>query len=763
MSCQTQKITIPYFTNADGFCYPLTNFRVPENGVVTLYQCNAGYNPVYDVHTDCMLAYVYGINNGGALDSWVKHKHTYNDNTVIGLMVAINRDSGEYVEEYAGERGLMDVQTRADGTFRQHSTMGPHNIYYMVPTEPYVEYKWKVLQHFLDTGHVKVVTFEEPELWNDAGYSKGFQEEWEKFYGFAYQRQEESATARYRSQYLKAYLFYDAVRKLAQRVKANYPDVQVILPTHSIDDYCAHGIATNLSMFASVDEVDGFIGQTWSDGVVRPLPFAGEECENPFATAVTQYRSYRPFLKPEHGLYLLQDPASDNPTLTQPEKEERWKKTVVASMMQDDSVVSQFTIWPQRAFSAASRDYRSIQLNVYKMYYEMATLKGNIYAGSSGIGFGLSDTASWCIGENHQVTAKNLATIFGVSMQLIEDCILPDIIALDMLTDVKQLSHMRVLLVSYDAMKPLNEQIQQVLADWVKQGGRLLVVGCDDDYTHMEDAWWTKKGTTPAEDLLDRLGVIAKRASVGVDSVVPAFNGKAMADSCAIPSDYAKRTITYVGDEITPFITVNDDMIGFTATVGDGRIGVLGLPSAYFALSRETANWLRELWKLMLEGDTEGYVPADTLAVVRGGYVALWGSKDLTLNPEKIYLDLFDYEMKPLQGGTLAKGLTAFYYDVTDAVNAGKPALLFTGGVETAERVATENSVQFTIAHPSDSYSSSMVFNGGKKLASVQAISASGILANIVEKAYDEQDMVLLKIDAVDVADPVTVTVTWEE
>ena len=307
MNTKQQKIQIPYFQNADGFCYPLTNFNVPENGVVTLYQCNAGYNPVYDVHTDCMLAYVYGINNGGALDSWVKAKHTYGDKTVIGHMVAINRDSGEYVEEYAGERGLMDVQTRADGTFRQHSVMGPHNIYYMVPTEPYVEYKWKVLQHFLDTGFVKVVTFEEPELWNDAGFSEGFKEEWVKYYKMPFQDPRESAQARYRSQYLKAWLFYDAVRKLSERVKEKYPDIQVILPSHSIDDYCAHGIATNLSMFSSVPQVDGFIGQTWSDGVVRPLPYAGEERENPFATAVTQYRSYRPFLKKEHALYLLQD------------------------------------------------------------------------------------------------------------------------------------------------------------------------------------------------------------------------------------------------------------------------------------------------------------------------------------------------------------------------------------------------------------------------------------------------------------------------
>ncbi len=729
-----------------------------------MYQCNASYQPIYDVHTDCMLAYVYGINNGGALDSWVKNKHTYGDHTVIGLMVAINRDSGEYVEEYAGERGFSDVQTRADGSYFRHSVMGSHNIYYMVPTEPYVEYKWKVLQHFLDTGYVKIVAFEEPELWNDAGYSKGFQEEWTKFYGIPFQRQEESAQARYRSQYLKAYLFYDAVRKLAQRVKENYPEVQVLLPTHSLDDYCAHGIATNLSLFASVPQIDGFIGQTWSDGVVRPLPFAGKECENPFVTAVTQYRSYRPFLHSNQALYLLQDPATDNPSITQNEMEERWKKTVVASMMQDDTVLSQFTIWPQRAFSAATPEYRTIQLNVYKMYYEMARLKGCIYAGSSGIALGLSDTASWCIEKKYNVTKKNLATIFGVTMQLMEDNILPDFVALDTLSDIQQLSHIRVLLVAYDAMKPLNESIQQVLADWVKTGGRLLVVGGDDDYTRMEDGWWTKKNTTPLEDLVVRCGFSIDRYRPTIEaSAEISFQGKGLSDDCRLPKEYRERTLAFKGENLSPVITVGDDVVGFTQKVNKGMIGALGLPSAYFSLSQGTEELLRNLWKIMLLGDAIGYEPADTVLAARGSYIGLWGSKNLALSDDRVYLDLFDYEMKPVKGGALAKGLTAFYYDVTQSLKEGRPTLLFTGGVETDERLTGELSLRFTIAHPSESRSASMLYHAGKKLVSVEAISRSGVPATVVKKTYKDQDMTLLLINSVAVDDPVTVSVTWEQ
>ena len=762
MNTKQSKTKIPYFQDADGFCYPLTNFNVPENGVVTLYQCNAGYNPVYDVHTDCMLAYVYGINNGGALDSWVKAKHTYGDKTVIGLMVAINRDSGEYVEEYAGERGLMDVQTRADGTFRQHSVMGPHNIYYMVPTEPYVEYKWKVLQHFLDTGFVKVVTFEEPELWNDAGYSEGFKEEWVKYYKMPFQDPRESAQARYRSQFLKAWLFYDAVRKLSERVKEKYPDIQVILPSHSIDDYCAHGIATNLSMFSSVPQVDGFIGQTWSDGVVRPLPFAGEECENPFATAVTQYRSYRPFLKKEHALYLLQDPASDNGSLTQAQKEERWKKTVVASVMQDDTVLSQFTIWPQRAFSAATPDYRSIQLNIYKMYYEMAGLQGAIYAGSSGIGFGLSDTASWCIGEEHNPTGKSLATIFGISMQLIEDCILPDIIALDTLTDVNQLAHMRVLLVAYDVMKPLSETVNDVLARWVKQGGRLLVVGGDDGFTHMEEAWWSQKGTTPLKDLLAKVDVSATVSSAQLCDGIPALRGNDLSPETRIQGEYAKRALAFEGETLVPVMTANGKTVAFTAKAGQGVIGALGLPSSYFSLSRANEDLLRTLWQIMLEGDSVGYVPADTIAACRGQYIALWGSKDLAFNEDKVYLNLFDSALTPLKGGLLEKGLTAFLFDVTDQLNTKRPCLLFTGGVEQAPTVTTENSVTFTIAQPADSTSSSMIYHAGRKVKALTAVTSDGAQVTLERKAYPEFDMELLQYYCTNIDTPLTVTVEWE-
>jgi hypothetical protein len=66
-----------------------------------------------------------------------------------------------------------------------------------------------------------------------------------------------------------------------------------------------------------------------------------------------------------------------------------------------------------------------------------------------------------------------------------------------------------VLLLTYHGMKPLTADVHAALAEWVKQGGRL--VGCDDDSDpyHAVRDWWNSGGnhyTTPRKHLFEQLG-----------------------------------------------------------------------------------------------------------------------------------------------------------------------------------------------------------------------------------------------------------------
>lgn len=758
-----KQVVVPFLKNVQAVAEPIPAGNVPDNGVVTLTQCNAAYDPEYDLEMDCMMSYVYGIDNGFALQSWAEHKHTYHDETVCGLMIAINRDSGEYVEKYAGDRGLMDVQTRADGSYRLHSMMGDRPIYYMVPTKAYVEYKWKAVQHFLDTGLVKLIAFEEPEFWNEAGYSDGFKEAYQVEYGTPWQPPETSATVRYRTQRLKALMFVRAMDVLSRRIKEHYPEVQVILATHCVDDYCAHGIATALSFYGQLPCVDGFIGQTWSDGVVRPLPCAGKELSFSEGTALFQYRSYRPFIKPQQALYLLQDPSSDNPSVTNEWRQENWRKTVVASMLQPHTVLSQFTVWPQRAFQAAQPDYRTIQLNIYKMYQEMDRLVGAIYTGTTGIAIGLSDTAGWCIGKENVHTGRNLAAIFGLSLPLICKGMPVDTLCLDTLQDTQPLKDVNLLLLTYDGMKPLSSDANEAIARFVQEGGQVLYIGGDDAFTHMPDAWWQQQNTTPLGDLLNRLSLSSVRMTRGVASdVPPCIEDQPFSAACGLSAEYAASAFSFTGDGITPLMTVGDQIVGFEAACGKGGITVLGLPVAYISAHAEVTDGYLSLCRNSLAKVGIDFQPCQTMAAMRGRYVACCAlEEDLELDSEKTLLDLFDPTLSCLQGGRIPAHTTGFYYDVTDLLSKEIPCLLFTGGVEVEDREEQPDRTVFTITHPSDSRSVSRVFCAGRHPTSVEAITKSGRKA-AVSTAYDSRtDTLRLDLDCDDVADPACITIYW--
>ena len=306
---QTEK-KVTWLESASGIVSETEPYIPAEGEIKTLYQSNVGYSGSYAVETDCVLTYVYSKRRGGNLTSWVQASGKIYDKTMkVGLMIPANRDDAEFLKANP-DRGMKDVQTTADGTYRKHSAFGDDIVYYMVPTEAYIQYKWEVIDSWL-TEDCKVVAIEEPEIWNNAGYSEGFKEEWKKYYGTDWKDQTSSAQAMYDSQRLKAYLFKREIEFLSQKIKEKYPDVTVLLATHCTVDYSSHGISTGMSMYGSIPTVDGFIGQTWSDGVTRSIPYAGTQSVNTFAVSMYEYASYKAFLPEGKSLYLLQDPASD--------------------------------------------------------------------------------------------------------------------------------------------------------------------------------------------------------------------------------------------------------------------------------------------------------------------------------------------------------------------------------------------------------------------------------------------------------------------
>jgi hypothetical protein len=70
------------------------------------------------------------------------------------------------------------------------------------------------------------------------------------------------------------------------------------------------------------------------------------------------------------------------------------------------------------------------------------------------------------------------------------------------------LQRYKVLLLSYEFMKPSGPAIHQVLAEWIGNGGTLIYVGADTDPFHQVREWWNRppsQDTAACEDLFARL------------------------------------------------------------------------------------------------------------------------------------------------------------------------------------------------------------------------------------------------------------------
>ncbi|MBR6548751.1 MAG: dockerin type I repeat-containing protein [Clostridia bacterium] len=735
----------------------------------TLTQCNVNYSGNYDLDLDCYLAYVYGINRGstgsGLQNQWKAKKTTYHNDTKIGIMIAFNRDNGEYVVENCNG-SFKDVQTTKNGERLLHSQM-TYDIYYMVPTKSYLEYKWQAIESYIAAGGVEVVTLEEPEMWNRAGYSEGFKAEYEAYYGEAWQDPSTSAEAMWKNQYFKAHINKYGVEYLSGKIKEKYPEITVLIAAHSSFSYNRHGISTGYYMYASIPTVDGFIGQTWSDDANMSMQYAGEKISDVFMSSLYAYNSYGEAMNDGQSLYLLQDPASDIAgTLEEAVMLARWKETVVAAMMQDDTTSFQSTIWPQRAFDIASDEYKTMQLNINKMYEEFDTLSGANYSGTPGIAIGMSDSMGWHQGIENMVTKDAQDSFSGIFCALQNDGVIVDTVYLDHSDEMlaKQLQEVNLLILPYDVVKPMNPTANHVIADWVRAGGRILFLGGNDAFSNMSIEWWGKQGISPMLDLLKQVGLTEVGLGVGtlLDGTVPEWQGNALDSTCALNTTYGDRTIHFAGSGFETVMKAADKTVGISADVGQGKAVFIGLPSAYYATSAAAEQTLIQMVTLALEGSKTEYTPGAAFVSNRGNYFAYYSPKgEYKTAGDKIYVDLFTPTLKVVTGGTkLAANTAQLYYDVTEATTADIPKVGFVGATEMAERVEKAKTTSCTIAFPSNSQAAVVFFGNGKYPQMVEAY--QGTNERKVETVWDSVTGALtVTVPNRNVAKNIEITVTW--
>jgi hypothetical protein len=113
-----------------------------------------------------------------------------------------------------------------------------------------------------------------------------------------------------------------------------------------------------------------------------------------------------------------------------------------------------------------------------------------------------------------------LSNFFGLALPLLKRGVPVSITHLENTGYADTWKDVKVLLMTYSNMKPLDPKAHQDLADWVKQGGTIVYSGRDNDPYQNVLEWWNQNGNTytaPSQHLFQLMGM-PEKAEEGVYS-----------------------------------------------------------------------------------------------------------------------------------------------------------------------------------------------------------------------------------------------------
>ena len=501
----------------------------------TVFQTGSTYKDRIDIGAD--VAIVYGIDKTmpERVKAWrAKGYH-------IHLMTGVAW--GEYQDYYYGRwDGINhegEAQTRSNGEKVGHGG----DVYYMSPGKDYGKFLAVGVRHALEAG-VEAVHLEEPEFWTFGGYGQGFKDEWKAFYNEKWQDPASSPDARWRAAKLMYFLYRRALQQVFDSIqdwnKAHSAHVRCYVPTHSLLNYAHWNIVSPESSLARLNGCDGYIAQVWTGTARTPNIYRGVKKERTFETAFLEYGAMQNLVRSTgRGVWYLADPIEDNPDHDWGDYRRNYQSTLVASLLQPE--VSQYEVmpWPERIFNGAYPSETDPKIHVpipatyaTELQVVINSLKDmkqkaiHWETGASSIGVLVSDSLMFQRG-GPDASDGDMGHVYGLAMPFVKRGIPVQPIQLENVTLPHYLDGFKLILMTYEGMKPLTPEVHEAIAHWVKSGGNLVFVDADSDPFLKVREWWNsdgKKYTTPREHLFERMGITfsdsREYSSVGHGSVV---------------------------------------------------------------------------------------------------------------------------------------------------------------------------------------------------------------------------------------------------
>lgn len=494
----------------------------------TVFQTGAPYSDRLNLRSDVAIVYGFDKTMPARVKSWREKGYK------VHLMTGVAW--GEYQDYYYGRwDGINhedEAQTRKNGEKVGHGG----DVYYMSPGKNYGKYLAEGVRRALEVG-VEAVHLEEPEFWEFGGHGEGFKREWRDYYGEPWQDPASSVDARWRAAKLMYFLYLRALQQVFDSINEYNEEkgtkVRCYVPTHSLLNYAHWGIISPESSLAKLKGCNGYIAQVWTGTAREPNFYEGVKKERTFETAFLEYGSMQNLVRATgREVWYLSDPIEDNPNHDWGDYRRNYHSTLVASLLQPEVAQYEVMPWPERIYTGRypseadpkvrvpiPESYATELQVVINALNDMEQKDFEWMGGSHGIGVMVSDSLMFQRG-GPEASDGEMGHFYGLALPFLKRGMPVQPVQLENVTLKGSLKGLKVILMTYEGMKPLTPDVHDALAKWVKGGGSLVFVDSDNDKFQAVREWWNSDGQsckTPRLHLFEKLGV--PNASPGTHKV----------------------------------------------------------------------------------------------------------------------------------------------------------------------------------------------------------------------------------------------------
>lgn len=637
----------------------------------TIFQTSEPWKTETDIRADGVMVYGTvdkpGVTFEQRMQSWKDRGYKVQFMTGVAW--------GDYSDYFLGWwdksiEHMKEGQRDRDGREIGHGYLTP----YIVPTESFIRYmQEKQIKRVIDSG-ITSIYLEEPEFWAHAGYSDAFRSEWQKYYNFPWRAQHESPENTYLSNKLKYQLYYNALNKIftyaKEYGKSKGLNIKCYVPTHSLVNYTSWQIISPEASLASLDCVDGYIAQVWTGTSREPVFYNGIKKERVFENAFLEYGCMKSMTDPlNREMYFLTDPIEDR-AKDWTDYKINYQATFAAQLMYPMIDTYEVMPWPDRIYQGLyriagteerQRIPRSYSTQMQVMINTLNDIKKSSKQinGTKGIGVLMANSMMFQRFPNHAgYEDPQFSSFYGQTLPLLKKGIPVDIVHIENTPFAQTFKDLKVLVMSYSNMKPLDAKFHSYIADWVKNGGALVYCGEDIDPYQSVLEWWNTNGNNynaPSEHLFEQMGMERKPAagtfSYGKGTVV-------------VLREDPKHFVLQAGNDATYFQTIADVYKKVTKKAVETK-----------------NNFIVERGPYTITAVLDESVSAEPLHL------------------KGLYIDLFDKDLPVLTEAVINPGEQGYYYNIKN-VARGTKAKVLCGASRIYDEQVSANSYSFVAKSP---------------------------------------------------------------